>query len=202
MLRISSVSIALLFCSCIYAQEKDNSEKYSPSFGFNVGLNYSTLYNSNETETLEIFNAPGFRLGILANFPLSERWSFSPKSELSFNYSSIIQDNIKYRVDPNNIDFMIHFKHHFKGDNNKVKPYFYFGPNLRTPIAREEDFLALNTRLSLAFDFAFGADIELKEFIISPELRFSGGLTDIRTNPQGSMLRGSNAALVINFTSK
>jgi hypothetical protein len=202
MLRVSSVMIALLFSCFIYSQEKDNTTKYSPSFGFNVGLNYSALYNSNQTEELEIFNAPGFRLGVLANFPISERWSISPKSELSFNYSNIIQDNVQYRVDPNNIDFMIHFKHRFKGYNNKVTPYFYFGPNLRTPMAREQDFLALDTRLSLAFDFAFGVDIELKEFIISPELRFSGGLTDIRTNPEGKMLRGSNTALVINFTSK
>lgn len=202
MLRISSLLFGIIISCSLFSQTADSISKYKPSFGFNFGLNQSILYNSNATEELQIQNAPGFRLGITSDFPISMRWSISPKAELSFNYGRLTEDNINYRVDPNNFDFMTHFKYSMKGYDGKVKPYFYIGPNFRVPLKKELDGIHYDTRSSLAFDFAFGLDIELKHFLISPELRFTGGLTDIRSNPSGKMLRGSNAALIINFSSK
>jgi hypothetical protein len=179
-----------------------SESKYRPSFGFNVGLNQSVLFNSNATEELEIQNAPGFRLGVLLSFPIFEKWSIDPKAELSFNYSRIIEGNINYRVDPNNLDFMVHMKYDLGYWKGKIQPYCYLSPNIRVPLSGEEiDEPTYDTKIALAADFAFGLDIDLGHFNISPEIRFSGGLTDIRRNPYGNILRGSNAAFVLNFSS-
>lgn len=187
-----------------YSQSScDSVCKYKPSFGFNIGFNQSVLFNSNATDEIQIQNKPGFRLGVLSSFPITKQWSIDPKAELSFNFSSVIDNNVKYRVDPYNLDFMTHFKYQFKTGKGKIKSYCYLGPNLRVPLSGQEfDELTYDTQASLAGDFAFGFDIDIDYFIISPEIRFSGGLTDIRKNPSGQMLRGSNAAFVLNFSGK
>lgn len=200
------VLIACVFMACDYSAysqlKSETTKKNQPSFGFNVGLNQSVISSSNTENQFEIQNAPGFRLGILADFSLSEKWSVSPKAELSFNYGSIIEDNTTYKVDPQNLDFMAHFKYRIKKIDKKLNPYFSFGPNVRVPLNGEFEGAYYDTKVALAADFAFGFDITLESFIISPEIRFSGGLTDIRQNPTGQVLRGSNAMFVINFSSK
>jgi hypothetical protein len=194
--------LALVISNGFSQADCDSVSKHSPSFGFNLGLNQSALFNSNATDELEIQNALGFRLGVVSNFPISKKWSIAPKAELSFNYSSVTENGINYRVDPNNLDFRVHFKYQFNSKNSKVKPYCYLGPNLRVPLSSQEfDGVNYDTRIALAADFAFGFDIDLGYFLISPEIRFSGGLTDIRKNPSGQTLRGSNASFVLNFSS-
>ena len=199
---VLSVCISLLFNLAFSQSTSETSEKYVPTFGFNLGLNQSVIYTSNSNEQFEIKNAPGFRLGVLVNFPISKKWSISPKAELSFNNGKIIENNITYRVDPYNLDFMAHFKYRIKGSERKLNPYFSFGPNIKLPLSSNFDGVLYNTKTSLALDFSFGFDIDVNYFIISPEIRFSGGLTDIRKSPSGETLRGSNAMFVINFSSK
>jgi hypothetical protein len=132
-------------------------------------------------DELQIKNAPGFRLGVFAEFPISKRWAVSPKTELSFNYGRVIINDIGYRVDPVNLDLILHFKHKFKSYDGKVKPFINFGPNFRTPLNSNFEGAYLDTKVSLAADFGFGLEIDLNHFYLSPELRFSGGLTDIQT---------------------
>ena len=201
MLKINVVFIAVLLTFNLFAQEEKLSG-YQPSFGFNLGLNQSLFFNSNDTENLEIFNAPGFRLGVLADFPLKNGWSLSPKSELSFDNGSIIENDIKYRVDPVVLNFAIHTKYKYKNYTGKYRPYLSFGPSLRVPLESENQINQFNTVPALGFDFSFGVDIDAKDFLISPELRFTAGLTDIRRYPSGNTLRGSSATLLINFMSK
>lgn len=201
MLRVSSLFLVFFISLSFFSQESDTSLKYKPSFGFNFGTNYSALWNYNATDELQIKNGFGFRLGVTSSFHLKRNWFIDPKIELSFNNASITEDNVTYQVDPNNLNFMTHFKYRMKGYNGMVKPYCYFGPNLRVPLPGE-DVNAYATRTTLSLDFAFGVDIELKHFNISPELRFSGGLMDVRQNPVGTTLRGSNAAFVIGFSGK
>ncbi len=197
--RVSSLLFVFFFAYTCYSQKTDTSFKYKPSFGFNFGTNYSSLWNHNATDELQIENGFGFRLGVTSSFHLKRNWFIEPKMELSFNNSNIIENNVTYRVDPNNLNFMTHFKYRMKGYNGIAKPYCYFGPNLRVPLI-EENSNNYATRTTLSLDFAFGVDIELNYLIISPELRFSGGLIDIRQNPVGTTLRGSNAAFVIGFS--
>lgn len=202
MLKVKVVLFSVLVSSLYFAQSSDDQKKYKPSFGFNLGMNQSLFFNSNDTESLEILNAPGFRLGILADFPLKKGWSISPKSELSFDRGSVIEKNLKYRVDPIVLNFALHSKYKYKNYTGKYRPYITFGPSLRVPVRDENQLNQFNTIPALGFDFSFGVDIDANHFLISPELRFTAGLTDIRRNPVGQTLRGSSATLLINFMSK
>jgi hypothetical protein len=77
--------------------------------------------------------------------------------------------------------------------------YLFAGPAFRIPLNDQSaDF---QTKASLALDCGFGIDLVTKNFKISPELRISGGLMDVRANPTGNQLRFSNFALIINFSS-
>jgi hypothetical protein len=201
---MKKVAFAVILVASSYSFSQSSTTEtsnYRPSFGFNVGLNQSILFNSNATNELQIQNSPGFRLGVISYFPIAESWSIGPKAELSFNYARITEDNVNYRVDPNNLNFMVHAKHVFKAGSGQIRPYCYFGPNMRVPIVGPAfDGLTYDTRVALAADFAFGLDIDFGYFTMSPEIRFSGGLTDIRRNPSGTILRGSNGAFVLNFS--
>lgn len=202
MLRTQVVLFVLFFSGITFAQNELSDTKYYPSFGFNLGMNQSILYNSNDTESLTINNALGFRMGVLADFPLKRGWSLSPKAELSLDNGSVIENNTRYRVDPANLNFSLHTKYQYQNFTGKYRPYVSFGPSLRVPLKSQYIDNPYNTTLALGFDFSFGVDINTEHFLLSPELRFTGGLTDIRQNPNGEMLRGSNAALIINFMSK
>lgn len=176
--------------------------KYKPSFGFNFGTNYSSIWNYNATDELQIKNGFGFRLGVISSFHLKRNWFIDPKIELSFNNALITENNVTYRVDPNNLNFMTHLKYRMKGYKGVAKSYCYIGPNISVPLSIDDNSNFYPTRTTLSLDFAFGVDLELKHFKISPELRFSGGLMDIRQNPTGTTLRGSNAAFVIGFSGR
>ena len=203
MIKYCYTAILLLFSGITFAQESEIQQESSRfNFGFSLGANYSLLYNNEDTDDLTIQNAPGYRLGLLSEYELADNWTIQSKAELSFNFGRIETNNINYRVDPNNMDFMLHIKHRFNGFDGKAKPFCYFGPSLRFPLNPQSEILTLDTKPSFALDFGFGVDIQTKKFYISPEIRFTGGLTDIRNQPSGNSLRGSNAAIIISFSSK
>lgn len=102
---------------------------------------------------------------------------------------------------PQNLNFMFHFKHIINEFDN-LNPYIYFGPNIWLPIEKENNLLTYQIKPTFGLDFGFGTDIELKHYKIAPELRFSVGLNEIRKNPTEKLLLGSNAALIVNFSSK
>ena len=53
MLKLNSFIIAIFLFSSAQSQTCDSTSNKRASFGFNVGLNQSTLYNSNNTEELK-----------------------------------------------------------------------------------------------------------------------------------------------------
>lgn len=202
MSRITISLMLVLGISSVQAQDVEPQElKRKPSLGFNFGLNYSLLNNGDAKDELQIENAPGFRLGLVSDYPISKRFSIAPKAELSFNYANVTQNGIRYRADKYTLEGMVHFKYDM-GYKGKYKSYCYIGPNFRTPLHKAGEFTDLNSRSTVAIDFGFGVDMQFKNFTMSPELRFSAGIMDIRKEPQGKMLRGSNASLILNFTSK
>ena len=201
MKRISYVLCALLISASICAQE-ENQTKYQPKFGFNLGVNQSELYNSDASDELTIDNGYGFRLGVFAELPIAGRWSVHPKAELSFNNDYVTQDDQRYRVDPYNLNFMTHINFDFKSWSKNVHPVGYIGPSVRVPLTREFDGVTYDTKAAFALDFAFGYRIDVEWFYITPMLRYSAGLTDIRSEPFGETLRGSYASFMIAFTGK
>jgi len=212
MIRSFFVLFVLSISVFAYSQDTNSVEKESliitikPSLGFNVGAGYSLVNNYTALDTFGIYPTtvsigPGFRLGIFGELKIQQRFTLSYKSELSFSSVSIRQGNETYKLNPVNLDFMLHGKFNFKKRDSKVNPYSYFGPALRVPLnGQSEDYF--ETKKSWSGDIAIGLDIDLGSFYLSPEIRFSGGLTNIMKEESWEKLRGSYAAFVLNFTGK
>lgn len=176
-------------------------------YGFNLGVNYSNLLeNEMLPSNAAVSNNLGFRVGILADYRISKLFSVSPKAELSFNESKVNfthndDSQSVYEVLPMSLDFMAHFT--FKDNNEKLSPYFFFGPNVRIPVSnRSEDPATFSTRADFAIDFGIGVDKSLKHFNFSPELRYSFGLLNVNQNPMIQSLYLHNISLVFNFLGK
>jgi hypothetical protein len=177
-----------------------------PAFGFNLGVDYSLI--SNMTPSGEpllcspvINNGLGFRLGVFGDLKIQERFSLSQKVELSFNSTTLEHNNQTKELDPVNLNFMLHGKYNLGKKVSKVNPYFYFGPALRIPLENNSAG-SIETKISWYGDVALGLDIDFGVFYISPEFRFSRGLTNMRKDESAGKLRSSYAAFVLNFTGK
>jgi hypothetical protein len=195
--RIQSILVALAIAQTFNFSAQENSDPKKLAFGFNFGLNYSQLYNGKATDELGLHNNAGFRLGVISSYRLNDKYSLLPKAELSFNNGTVTKDLTRYTIYKSSLDAMVHFKYSFGSRKNKL--YLFAGPVFRIPLNDQSaDF---QTKASLALDCGFGMDFVTKNFKISPELRISGGLMDVRANPTGNQLRFSNFALIINFSS-
>lgn len=168
--------------------------------GFNLGINRTSLqYESNNTVSEE--EKVGYRLGILAEYMISDRLFVSPKGELSFYNNSLIVNedkNSEYEIMPASLEFMAHMGYKF-GQSN-LKPYLFIGPNFKLPLEVEEDQTnQFKTNSDLAIDFGIGLERDFIHFFFSPELRYSYGLMDVNKNPAFQNIYIHNIALVINF---
>lgn len=177
-----------------------------PTFGFNLGVDYSLISQFTSIDTFGIFpssinNAPGFRFGIFGGLKIQQRFTLSGKSELALNSSTIFHDSETQKLNPANLGLMLHGKFNLKKGQPKTNPYLYFGPALIVPLDKTPG-TNFKTKSAWSADFAIGLDIDLHFIYFSPELRFSGGLTNIRDDNSWEKLRGSYAAFVLSFTGK
>lgn len=201
------IVIFVLSCSIltgIVAQSDDIEISKKCSFGFNMGINYSSILSKSELpNNASIQNGPGYRLGILAHFDLSKTIFFSPKAALSFNSGSIDFANIDgthtpYNIMPTSLDAAFHIG---CMDRNKgVSPYFYIGPSISLPIPTDNfNSGTFNTGKNLSVDFGIGLDKGFQHFRFSPELKYSYGLVNINKNPQLQSVYFHNISLIFNF---
>jgi len=187
-----------------FSQDEGSFGEKRVKYGFNLGVNYSNLLHKEALpENASLSNDFGFRLGILADYRLSEIVSISPKAELSFNNSSVHfahtdGTSSEYRVMPVSLDLMTHFV--FKANREKLSPYFLFGPNVKIPISKRSDNSAeFSTNSDLAIDCGIGIDRAGTSFNFSPELRYSFGLLNVNQQPSVQSLRFHMISLVFNF---
>lgn len=81
-----------------------------------------------------INNAHGFRLGIFGDIKIQNRFTLMPKAEISFNNTTVQENNKTYNLDPVNLDFLLHAKINFIEREKKFNPYCTFGSELRVSI--------------------------------------------------------------------
>ena len=197
--------VGLLISSfAVFSQSDSNTIEKRLKYGFNLGINQSNvLDNGKLPSNASLSNNLGFRLGILADYKISKFLSVSPKAEVSFNNSEVNFINIdgsktEYEIMPISLDFMTHFI--FKRNNEKLSPYFFFGPNVKIPISEKNDnSMTYSTKSDFAIDFGIGVDKPFTNFHFSPELRYSFGLLNINQNPSIQSLYFHNISLVFNF---
>ena len=188
----------------VFSQSESSVNEKRMKYGFNIGINYSNLLdNEMLPSNASLSNDLGFRLGILADYKISKFLSISPKAEMSFNNSKVNFNNIdgsqtEYEIMPISLDFMAHFI--FKKKNEKISPYFFFGPNVKIPVSKKNDnSTTFSTNSDFAIDFGIGIDKPFTNFNFSPELRYSFGLLNVNQHPSIQSLYFHNISLVFNF---
>ncbi len=190
------VTAALLITGMASAQD---TEKKRFTKGFNVGVNHANvlLQNANNGESIQ--NGTGFRVGLISSFAFSERISFDPKAELSFNTSTFWDGTQDFAINPVDVELLGHLK--VKTKKRGFSPYFLAGPNLKIPVARNSG--TLPTRQDVALDLGVGWDVPLgKKIRIAPELRYSIGLVNITESNSVQDLKFHNVSLLLNFSSR
>jgi outer membrane protein W len=204
MKKVIFVAGLLMSSLTVFSQSESGVNEKRMKYGFNLGINYSNLLdNEMLPSNASLSNNLGFRLGILADYKISKFLSVSPKAEVSFNNSEVNFTNIdgsqtEYEIMPISLDFMTHFI--FKRNNEKLSPYFFFGPNVKIPISEKNDnSTTYSTKSDFAIDFGIGVDKPFTHFHFSPELRYSFGLLNINQNPSIQSLYFHNISLVFNF---
>ncbi len=185
--------------SCADSEARKEKGKFL-TFGFDMGVNRSDLqFGQTQTAGDQITNGFGYRLGIVSNLQFTQRFSFAPKAELSFNATRLDQSNTSYNVNGVNLEFIGHFKYNIL--KTPFTPYVIAGPNFRLPLeAKEEDYVP--TKEDLALDVGIGFEIPLKQFSLAPELRYTFGLSNISSSDNFSDLNYNNIAMVLIFRGK
>ena len=164
------------------------------TFGFDFGVNRSNLsFNSTQTDGDLITNGLGYRMGVVSNFRITQKISFAPKAELSFN-SSVLSSSTQDLVNPANLEILGHIKYKFRKGN--LSPYIIAGPNFRVPIQGFRDNL-IPTKQNVALDVGVGLDVPIFKWKIAPELRYSYGLMNINRDATVSNLKSHNISLVL-----
>ncbi len=186
-----------LKCGC--AGDKDRDRKLL-AFGFSFGVNRSNLqFGAAQENGDQIVNGMGYRLGVVSELRLGKRLVISPKADLSFNAGQLNQSNTDYSVSASSLELMGHLKYRMMRSN--FSPYILAGPNYRVPLANRNN-NAVPTSSDVAIDVGVGLDIPLIGFKMSPELRYSYGLTNITNSEAFSDLNHHNIALSLIFTGK
>lgn len=136
------------------------------------------------------------------DYSISENFTISPKTEMSLYNSNITymnnNSNEKHEIFPKSLNLITHFVHKIK--DNKMEPYFLFGPNVKVPIyEKNKSTEEFNNSTDFAIDLGVGLEKTIKGVIFAPELRYSFGLLNINQNPIFQRFYHNNISLIFNF---
>jgi hypothetical protein len=204
--------LILFFCMLgLFLPRICKSQSFNPDkrlkFGFDIGTNYSFLkiYKAPQINPVTIMglNGTGLRIGLVVDYAVNKRFSFMPKSELSFNDARLFVLNTDGSRDTKSISpFTIELSPHaaFKLSDKKTKPYFIFGPSLKIPVPDKSNPRASEFNATVfSLDLGFGLDRTLKYFNFCPELRYSYGLNNITNSGNINRMYFHNVTLVFIF---
>ncbi len=177
------------------AQSSTNTEDIKPKshnflFGFSFGANYTQLNSKSDLPTnASITNGIGGRLGVNGEYVHSSFFQLRLSSELVFNSSRVNFSNGNnevvdhYHTKPVSLDIMGHVK--FQNGLGKDDVYVLLGPSVSIPLNKNNLTTSdYSTNMGLNADIGCGYNINLKNFSVAPEIRFSYGLIDINAHPQ------------------
>lgn len=191
-----------ILCSTATAQKGsfnyDNKfSKKAYYFGITLGFNSTryridrdlTLINNDSVRSVNSFAGPGFNLGIVANVKLGKHFDFRfllptlSFADRKLQYQMTNNSIVEKRIESVFLEFPIHFRY-------KSKPYKDFrvfvvaGAKYSIDLAsnsrarQTEDLVRIN-QSDLAIEFGVGFQVFFPYFILSPEVKFSYGLSNI-----------------------
>ena len=198
----------LIFTACLAAMtfaanaqsriSFSNSDEPFLTYGVDFGINRPSLAFQNATGSATE-SGKGFRVGLVTNMSFTNRFSLVPRAELSFLSSKVSGVDGEYNVKLSTLEVMAHLK--YNTSDRRFSPYVMAGPNLRIPIiSRTSQDGNFFTDENLAIDLGLGLDIPIFRFKLSPELRYSFGVSDIRSGSSLGDLSHNNIAFVVALT--
>ncbi|MBL0233003.1 MAG: caspase family protein [Chitinophagaceae bacterium] len=179
------------------SKPKDPTKKarpFKPALGFNLGAgvnNSNPTYEARgSTQILAASSASAAVMDLGINYFLPVGSSISIRPGLSYVYGNMniyftergnTGTSVRSRVDIKNsaLDISLPVIFHFKG--KKQIPYLSLGPSLKYTLSASNELLPLKKSLVMAHA-GFGVDFPVSKsgMVITPELKFAAGLTDMR----------------------
>lgn len=196
MKRIVVTLAVSLMVSATFGQSKERNKRFTK--GIDFGVNHAqALLQDNSVATIQ--NGRGFRIGVISSLMLTKRFYIEPKAELSFNTSTLIDENgDRFKVNPLDLELIGHMR--LKLRKGGLSPYIIAGPNIRIPIGSGD--FTMPTRQDIAIDIGIGLDVPIFKWRIAPELRYSYGLSSITESNSVNDVRFHNVSLILNLAGK
>ncbi len=168
-----------------------------PKFGFIVGTGINklkpTLSDRQTTNIVGVspFNSAKLNLGVFFYTAINKNFAFRPSLSLIFENTdvkfqkrntggTIFNEIIGNQIISGNLSvpFLLNFA------SKKTIPFFMFGPSYSYTIVEGQDgsndLPVLKSTLSAEVGFGLNFNLKKTKFIISPELKYSAGLNNIR----------------------
>ncbi|WP_108868427.1 porin family protein [Aquimarina aquimarini] len=144
-----------------------NSEAQEASYGVRIGANLSSISSDDIPENLEDSRL-GIVAGFLAEFPITEKWSFQPE----FQYSAIGNDDESLRVDYLQVPVFIKY-------NISDRFNVHIGPQAGIKIWEWEDNTSTETNFN-TFNLAAvaGIGVNITENFFA-DLRYGFGISNM-----------------------
>ena len=192
MKKFAFLSILIFNSILIFAQNSSNKDffKISPLIGLDFGhlkVENSDLGIANEINSLETQNNFGFSLGLKYDFNITNQFSISPQTLISFQSSSLNfdlenQDNREEDVEPVTIEIPIHFT--FKKISEKrINPVVFGGLRYIYDISNEEEDDRLDLKKNdFAIDSGAGLEVKLDKYNLRAEFIYTLGLVNLKNS--------------------
>lgn len=202
MKKLSLLFLMLASGQTAFGQRQPDSDNLR--FGFDLSIGYSNLQVSPVqfvyAKSIEVKNGVGGKLGIMMDYKMNDRLSFSPKMDMAFNSAriNIVQSGdirTTYHVQQAGIEIPLLFN--YKISDWNPAPYIILGPCLKLPLASPKNMLSFNSDVSI--DFGVGMNNAVAYFIFAPELRYSYGLVNLSGVNEIGILNMHSISLVLNF---
>jgi hypothetical protein len=180
-----SIFLGSAFLIVIQGYSQTKNWPMHPVFGIDFGENLSSFAISSkkpsDVEKVTSTNGSGFRLGVLMDMPVSRHFTMNASSDLVFydNKMRVFKTdntNKEYELPPT-VEFSVHLT--YKLVESRIRPFLSFGPSYKMPIVSSSMPVSQLSKSTLALDLGIGVERVFPKFIISPELRYSYGLTNI-----------------------
>lgn len=200
---ITTTFIFFVFSTkCLAQNQPENMKK--TTYGFGASINYSNLaIQSNQGFENDTKNNLGFEVGLLMERQLSAVAFFSPRINLSFNNSRFNEtdgqgNENQFKVMPIRLDFMMYAI--FRDQKQKLQPYFFFGPSIKTPLDKNQAGVKQYSLVTdVGVDLGIGLNKVLPHFQFAPELKYSFGLMNLTRSEGVNKMNLHMLSLVFNI---
>ena len=196
-----SIEISAQRNSANFNYEAFNKKTYY--FGITLGYNNSSyrvvkdrsFILNDSVRILESVNGPGFNLGIVTNIKFGENFDLRFNlptlsfAERRFEYTMGSSEVIKRKVESVFIDFPVQFRYKSKPYHD-IRAFVILGAKYSLDLSsnsrsrQAEDLIRIASN-DVLMEYGVGFQIFFPYFILSPEIKFSHGLTNIHVRNPG-----------------